>query len=209
VTGGGSSLRTILFQSFPALQVLKLVAPKKGIFPSTLPILPMSFGLHPSLQPLLRLKTLHLIGDFVRKSDLIYDVLKYSPNLAAIQVEKSCAEEDDLFGTWCFEIILSQSLPQLTCLELDSGLIDLQVERLLVEGSYHNLKRLSLNLTQVENPNSAVERLLRKFLALENVVFELREHSTILLESTRQLFPKDKFLLAIHSKSKITNYISL
>lgn len=136
------------------------------------PLMPMSFLFYGSLNPLLNLRQLRIKGDYSKRTDLFYDVLKSSPNLELIHLSKcNPSKEDDLFGTWLMEIVLSScEFPYLASLEVECTLIQQQVDSLARKA--YPLKRLSIDLeVDAVESNKSIEKIVNHFPLLESLEF--------------------------------------
>jgi hypothetical protein len=166
------------------------------------PLMPMScrhFGSSNNLPNLIELK---ITGDFSHRTDLFYDVLKSSPNLESITFAKYDPANDDLFGTWLAEIVLSCDFPSLRSLEIDCTWIHQQVEALLTKR--YALRRLSIDLDVTSVVNNSIDRIIKHFRFLESVEFGVDEVPCYVVYDVLSRFKNMKCWVAKHHQNVVT-----
>ncbi|CAG7668658.1 unnamed protein product [Allacma fusca] len=202
-----SDLRLLVFNYLPNLISLKIQQLKADMVECTrgregrysrsqFPrVLPMSIGLPQA--SLHKLRELDLTGDFSHRTDIIFDILRNAKNLERIGSRKNACSEDDLFGTWFAEICLSLQFQHLRCLDLQSPLIESQVE-LLLEQKFA-LNHINLNFTNV--PIYKLVLIIEKFKnTLKNVEFGLENVPNKLITQLLSRFKDCSLWIAVHSK---------
>ena len=159
-------------------------------------LLPMSLGQEQASLP--KLRELELIGDFSCHTDIIFDVLRNAKNLEKIVGRKNCGQEDDLFGTWFNQVILSLYFQRLKYLELTSPLIQSQVE--LLRRQKCPLQMTVLNITQ-DVPVRKILMTVRHFRkTLKSVELGLENVPDSLVTEILTKFRNTNLWIAVHSK---------
>lgn len=161
-----TTFRISLFKKLPNLTSLE-VSSKKNCGQLLECLMPMNCLPYGSFVHLNNMRELRIQGDFSNRTDLFYDILKSSPNLRIIHLSKYHQDNDDLFGTWFVEIILSCQFSHLSSLEVECTLIQQQVD-LLSEKAYP-LRRLSIDLEMDAVDNKSIDKILGHFPLLESV----------------------------------------
>jgi len=198
-TWRASTLKGILFYMLPNLKKLEVTTDQIGSHRNE-PLLPMSFCMHEKGTPKrLNLRELNIRGDYSTRTDFFYDLLKLSSSLEVIRLSKYYSGQDDLFGTWLTEIILSSGFPHLKCLELECTLIQSQIDSLLNKD--YPLRRLCIDFTTTSIEHTLIEMLMDHFPLLESVEFGIDNASPSMIQVLTKKYQGYNCWLAIHPAS--------
>jgi hypothetical protein len=198
-----ATMRIMLFEKLPNLRILELSTDKSGSHRHE-PLLPMSFvlpfsGSHYNYNnPLAasNLRELNIAGDFSTRTDLFYGLLKSSSSLEIIRLSKYHTSQDDLFGTWLTEIILSCGFPHLKCLELECTLMQSQIDLLIFKE--FPLRRLCIDFDIACVQNTSIEQIMDHFPSLESVEFGVENLSHSIVQSIVHKYQGYKCWIAMH-----------